>query len=141
MVLHLSCGLNISLPFLVENGLDQLHSQGILLWSSKSLQFPLYGKMSHARQVAQTSLLNSTITLGDPTAEVSNKIRQTIPPHTGKLINATISGKAIVKEVADNVFFLIKIPFSIRYMYLEQIQSILLRIKCTLVLILLIRLL
>ena len=35
IVKHLSCGLNISLPFLVVNGLDQLHSEGILMWTSK----------------------------------------------------------------------------------------------------------
>ena len=52
IVRQLSCGLNISLPFLVENGLDQLHSQGVLLWTSKHLRFPLFRDMSHARQVA-----------------------------------------------------------------------------------------
>ena len=60
--------------------------------------------MSHAHQVAPTSSLNSNITLGDSTAELSNKIHQTIPSHTRKLINATISGKAIVKEATDTVF-------------------------------------
>ena len=60
--------------------------------------------MSHARQVASTSPPTSAITLGNSTAEVSNKIRQTIPSCTGKLINATISGKAIVKEATDTVF-------------------------------------
>ena len=138
IVRHLSCGLNISLPFLVENGLDQFHSQGVLLWSSKRLQFPLYRNMSHAHQVAQTFPPTSAITLGNSTAEVSHKIQQTIPPCTGKLINATISGKAIVREATDTVF-LIKILFSKRYMYLVQIKSILLRMKRTLVLILLIR--
>ena len=46
----------------------------------------------------------STITLGNSTAEVSNRIRQTIPPRTGKLINALVSGKTIVNEPTDTVF-------------------------------------
>ena len=37
-------------------------------------------------------------------AEVSNKIRQTIPPRTGKIINATISGKPIVNNKTDTIF-------------------------------------
>ena len=51
IIRHLSCGLNNSLPFMVQNGLDQFHSQGILLWSGKNLQFPLYRYMSHTRNV------------------------------------------------------------------------------------------
>ena len=43
IVRHLSCGLKVSLPFLVENGLDQLHSQGILLWTKKQFQFRCTG--------------------------------------------------------------------------------------------------
>ena len=50
IVRHLSCGLNISLPFLVENGLDQLHSQGVLLLSQKNVKFPLYRNLVHARR-------------------------------------------------------------------------------------------
>ena len=60
--------------------------------------------MSHARQVASNSPTHSAITLGNSTAEVSNKIRQTIPPHTRKIINATISGKAIVNDTTDTIF-------------------------------------
>ena len=51
IVRHLSYGLNISLPFLVKNGLDQLHSQGLLLWSHKCLQvsaLPEYGPCSQS---------------------------------------------------------------------------------------------
>ena len=103
IVRHLSCGLNISLPFLVENGLDQLHSRGTLVWSSKQLQFPLYRNMSHARQLASKSPKVGAINITSSTAEVSNRIRQTIPPHTGKLINATIQGKAIVNNQTDTV--------------------------------------
>ena len=104
IVRHLSCGLNISLPFLVENGLDQLHSRGTLVWSSRQLQFPLYRNMSHARQLASKSPKVGAINITNLTAEVSNRIRQTIPPHTGKLINATIHGKAIVNNQTDTVF-------------------------------------
>ena len=50
IVKHLSCGLNISLPFLVEHGLDQLHSQGVLLKNPQNLRFPLYRNISHARR-------------------------------------------------------------------------------------------
>ena len=83
IVKHLSCGFNISLPFLVENGLDQLHSQGILLWTKKQIQFPLYRNMAHARRSLPKSRLStpvsSVITLGDSTVEVSNKTRQVVP--------------------------------------------------------------
>ena len=37
LVRHLSRGLNISLPFLVENELDQFYSQGVLLWTKKQV--------------------------------------------------------------------------------------------------------
>ena len=104
IIRHLSCGLNIHLPFLVENGLDQLHLQGALLWSSKRLQFPLIRNMSHACQVAPNSSTHSTFTLGNSTAKVSNKIQQNIPPHTRKIINANISGKAIVNDMTDTIF-------------------------------------
>ena len=43
IVKHLSCGLNLSLPFLVENGLDQLHSQSVLIdnfWSGTTVPIP-----------------------------------------------------------------------------------------------------
>ena len=104
IVRHLSCGLNISLPFLVENGLDQIHSQGVLLWSPKQLRFPIYRNKTHARQLAPKAATVSAITLGNSTTEVSNKVRQTIPPRTGKLINATVPGKTIVNHQTDTVF-------------------------------------
>ena len=50
IVKHLSCGLNISLPFMVEHGLDQLHSQGVLLKNPKNIHFPLYRNIHHARR-------------------------------------------------------------------------------------------
>ena len=90
IVEHLSCGLNISLPFLVDNGLDQLHSEGVLLWISKKAQFPLYQNMAHARQRMKTNITESqqisVITLGDNQLNVRSSVRQTIPPRTGKLM-------------------------------------------------------
>ena len=56
--------------------------------------------MSHARQVTSNPPTNSAITLENLTAEVSNKIQQTIPPRSGKVINATISGKANVNDTS-----------------------------------------
>ena len=47
---HLSCGLNISLPFLVKHGLDLILSQGILLKNPKDICFPLYRNINHARR-------------------------------------------------------------------------------------------
>ena len=70
---------------MVENGISQLHPHGVLLWSDKNIRFPLYRNMSHARKVMQGSPQVSTITLGNSKAEVSNRVRQTIPPGTGKL--------------------------------------------------------
>ena len=104
IVKQLSCGLNISLPFMVENGISQLHPHGVLLWSKNNIRFPLYRNKQHAHKVMQGSPQISTITLGNSTAEVSNRIRQTIPPRTGKLINALVSGKTIVNEPTDTVF-------------------------------------
>ena len=105
IVQHLSGGLNISLPFLMENGLDQLDSQGVLLWSEKQVRFPLYQNMTPARKsLPSTAPLNSVITLGKSTVEVSNKNCPTMPPQTGKLLNTTISEKATVKEQAAMVF-------------------------------------
>ena len=49
IVKHLSCGLNISLPFLVEHGLDQLHSQGILSMTQKNVRFPIDRNLNQAR--------------------------------------------------------------------------------------------
>ena len=60
--------------------------------------------MNHARRVMQGSSQVSTITLSNSTAEVSNRVRQTIPPRTGKLINALVPGKTIVNEPTDTVF-------------------------------------
>ena len=50
IVKHLSCGLNISLIFMVEHGLDQMHCQGILLKNPKNIRFPLYRNINHARR-------------------------------------------------------------------------------------------
>ena len=60
--------------------------------------------MSHTCQLASKLPTVGAITIGNSTAEVSNKIHQTIPPHTGKLINATILGKTIVNNQTDTVF-------------------------------------
>ena len=64
--------------------------------------------MAHARKSLPKSQLStpisSVITLGDSTVEVSNKNRQVVPPRTGKLINATVPGKAIVSMQTDTVF-------------------------------------
>ena len=66
------------------------------------------GIMAHPRKLLPkppaSTPINSIITLGDSTVEVSNKNRQVVPPHTGKLINATVNGKAIVKNQTDTVF-------------------------------------
>ena len=73
IVRHLSCGLNISLPFMVENGISQLHPHGVLLWSNKNIRFPLYRNMSHARKVMQGPSQVSTITLCNSRGEQSSQ--------------------------------------------------------------------
>ena len=84
IVKHLSCGLNISLPFLVDNGLDQIHSEGILSWTPQKIRFRLYRNMTHARKRMKRKFIeepqSNVITLGDNQAEVRNSVRQTIPP-------------------------------------------------------------
>ena len=102
---------------MVENGISQLHPHGVLLWSDKNIRFPLYRNKNHAREVMQGSPQINAITLGDSTAEVSNRVRQTIPPRTGKLINASISGKAITKIPTDTVF-------SYKNSFLNKISSL-----------------
>ena len=63
--------------------------------------------MAHARkslpQPPTSMPINSVITLGYSTVEESNKNCQVVPPHTGKLFNATVNGKAIVKKQTDTV--------------------------------------
>ena len=107
IVRHLSCGPNISLQFLVENGLDQLHSQGTLMWFQKNVKFPLHRNMVHALRRMKVkkfdSPMISIITLGDRSIDVSNQLCQTIPPRTGKFISATLD-KTIVGEPRDSVF-------------------------------------
>ena len=90
IVKHLSCGLNISLPFMVEHGLDLIISQEILLKNPKNIRFRLYRNINHARRRLKGNLEEApqinVITVGDQSATVSSKMRQTIPPRTGKLI-------------------------------------------------------
>ena len=66
---------------------------------------PVSTVLTHAcKSLPSTAPLNRVITLGESTVEVSSKNRQTIPPRTGKLLNATVSGKVIVKKQADAAF-------------------------------------
>ena len=106
IVKHLSCGLNISLPFMVEHGLDQLYSQGILLKNPKNISFPLYKNIKHARrrlkENTQSAQIN-VITLGDRSTIVSSKACQTIPPRTGKLIPVHID-EMHIEDPTDSVF-------------------------------------
>ena len=107
IVKHLSCGLNISLPFMVEHGLDQLHSQGILLRHPKDIRFPLYRNLKHARcrlkEVNDGTPQINVVTLGDRLIPASSKARQTIPPRTGKLIPVRID-EISIEDPTDSVF-------------------------------------
>ena len=107
IVKHLSCRLNLSLPFKVKHGLDQLHSQGILLKTQQNVCFPLYRNLKHVRrrlkEEKSTVPQINVITLGDRSATVSNKIRQTIPPRTGRLIPVCVEETSI-KDPIDSVF-------------------------------------
>ena len=107
IVKHLSCGLNISLPFLVKHSLDQLHSQGILSMTQKNVRFPLYRNLNHARRRLKVEKIESprisVITLGDNFVNLSNQVRQTIPPRTGRLIPATLD-KTFAGNPMDSVF-------------------------------------
>ena len=107
IVKHLSCGLNISLPFLVEHGLDLILSQGILLKNPKDIPFPLYRNINHARrrlknQVEDAPQIN-VVTVGDRSATAHSKMRQTIPPRTGKLIPVHIE-ETEIQDPTDSVF-------------------------------------
>ena len=108
VVRHLSCGLNLSLLFMVEHGLDQLHSHGIIAMTQENVQFPHYRNINHTRRRLKKEKFEqpriSVITLGDNSAIVSSKVRQTIPPRTGKLISVNID-KTLVNNPADSVFF------------------------------------
>ena len=79
IIKHLSCGLNSSLPFMVEHGLDQLHSQGIFAKTQKNVRFPLYQNINHARRRLKEEKVNApqinVIILGDRSATVSSKLR------------------------------------------------------------------
>ena len=106
IIKHLSCGLNISLPILVEDGLDQIHSQGILLKNPKSVRFPLYRNINHARWRLKENAAEpqiNVITLGHRSTTVSSKMRETIPPRTGRLIPIHIDETSI-NDPTDSVF-------------------------------------
>ena len=60
--------------------------------------------------------INSVITFGDSTVEVSNKNCQVMPPQTGKLINATVNGKAIVHPWKSQKFLMGKFRQTSRYL-------------------------
>ena len=111
IVKHLSCGLNISLPFLVEHGLDQLHSQGILLMTQKNVRFPPYLNLNHARHGLKVEKIElpriSAITLRDNYVNVSNQVHQTIPPSTRRLIPATLD-QTFVGNPVRTLSFLLK---------------------------------
>ena len=107
LVKHLSCGLNISLPFLVEHGLDLILSQGILSKSPENLRFPLYRNINHARrrlkkQIDAVPQIN-VVTIGDRSTTAYSKMRQTIPPRTGKLIPVRVE-ETEVQDPTDSVF-------------------------------------
>ena len=107
IVKHLSCGLNISLSFLVEHGLDLILSQGILLKNLKDIRFPMYRNINHARrrlkqQVEESPQIN-VVTVGDRSVTVSSKMRQTIPPRTGKVIPVDIE-ETEIRDQTDSVF-------------------------------------
>ena len=100
----LSCGLNISLPFLVENGLDQLHSQGVLSWTEKQVQFPLYWNMTiHANSFHHLHQWTVSSPLENQRLKWATRTAKPYLP-TQEILNATVSGKAIVKKQADTVF-------------------------------------
>ena len=87
IVKHLSCGLNVSLPFLVEHGLDLILSQGILLKNPKDIRFPLYRNINHARrrlkhQVEEAPQIN-VVTVGDRSATVHSKMVSLFLPELG----------------------------------------------------------
>ena len=106
VVKHLSCGLNVSLPFMVEHGLSQLHPQGVLSQDSQNLRFPLYRNIKHARRRLKDEEIPSqinVITIGDESTTVSSKSRQTIPPRTGRLIPVQIN-ELFIKDPLDSVF-------------------------------------
>ena len=100
VVKHLSCELDISLPFMVEHGLDQLHSQGIISMTQKNVRFPLYRDINHARRRLKTEKIEnlkiSVISLGDNSTIVSSKVRR-------KLISVNLD-KTLVNNFADSVF-------------------------------------
>ena len=107
IVKHLSCGLNISLPFMVEHGLDLIISQGILLKNPKNIRFPLYRNINHARRRLKNNLDEApqinVVTVGEQSATVSSKMRQTIPPRTGKLIPVHVE-ETNIQDPTDSVF-------------------------------------
>ena len=87
----------------------KLHSQSVLLWTKKRLQFPLYSRTwdmpaSFLPTISNVNAINSVITLGDSTVEVSNKNRQVMPPELANLLMRLVNGKAIVQKQADTVF-------------------------------------
>ena len=94
------------MPFLVQHGLDLILSQGILLKSPKDIRFPLYQNINHAQRclknVEEAPQIN-VVTVGNRSATVCSKMRQTIPPRTGKLIPVHIE-ETEIQDPTDSVF-------------------------------------
>ena len=92
VVNHLSNGLNISLPFLVDNHIDQIHSQGILHCVPKNARFPMYKDKKHAKNTTDLKYLShSVISISEVDIPVYSGHRVSIPPKTGKLLTAYIN--------------------------------------------------
>ena len=105
IVQHLSCGINLSLPFLVDNGLDQLHSVGKLRLQSRNLHFTLYRDRKHAlTTVTPEPQTINAITVSDAEAKVYSTSRFTVPPKTGQLVDACIKTPVPITKATDSVF-------------------------------------
>ena len=98
IISQLACGLNLSLPFLVHNKLNQMHSHNSLLWDIKHIHFPLFRDIKQADSKAHSfnTTPPSVITVTEIPHCAYTLAKQVIPSKTCSEISATVR-KAIDK--------------------------------------------
>lgn len=100
---QLTCGINISLPFLIRNKLDQLHSEHALYFTKKRVKLPLFKGKEHAERASPKSRYQpSLLSITDITHNGYASEKRIIPPHSGISLIVKLNKK--VPQIADTLF-------------------------------------
>ena len=115
IIKDLSCGMNISGPWLSSAGLDQIHSKGCLRKCTH--EFPMYESIQHARHSWNKGKLRKEALNVPPDGEYistvsdrSIRVFSSLPeethlsPNTGKLIQVNAAERLTALPRGDNLF-------------------------------------